>query len=208
MADVTKNGIIVSPGSGSGNTQLKVKAQRANQGNRTIQTATYTVQPQGGTGKTLTANLEAANEFVKFTNGITQAVDKGGGVITITGTSNSTKLTFTKGSGDIVTADIASITYQAAGKSTVNGAAIAGDPGATASYNFTLTLNAAANTTVNARSQQITVKANSTSVTATITLNQTEGDPTLSIHPETITVPQDGSQVSVQVTTNTTFTVS
>lgn len=208
MADVTKNGIIVSPGSGSGNTELKVKAQRANQGNRTIQTATYTVQPQGGKGKTLTANLEAANEFVKFTNGTTQAVDKGGGVITITGTSNSTKLTFTKGSGDIVTADITSITYQAAGKSTVNGAAITGDPGATASYNFTLTLNAAANTTVNARSQQITVKANSTSVTSTITLNQTEGDPTLSINPETITVPQDGSEVSVQVTTNTTFTVS
>lgn len=208
MADVTKNGIIVSPGSGSGNTELKVKAQRANQGNRTIQTATYTVQPQGGIGKTLTANLEAANEFVKFTNGTTQAVDKDGGVITITGTSNSTKLTFTKGSGDIVTADITSITYQAAGKSTVNGAAIEDDPGATASYNFTLTLNAAANTTVNARSQQITVKANSTSVTATITLNQTEGDPTLSINPETITVPQDGSEVSVQVTTNTTFTVS
>ena len=208
MADVTKNGIIVSPGSGSGNTELKVKAQRANQGNRIIQTATYTVQPQGGIGKTLTANLEAANEFVKFTNGTTQAVDKGGGVITITGTSNSTKLTFTKGRGDIVTADIASITYQAAGKSTVNGAAIEGDPGATASYNFTLTLNAAANTTVNTRSQQITVKANSTSVTATITLNQTEGDPTLSINPKTITVPQDGSEVSVQVTTNTTFTVS
>ena len=53
MADVTKNGIIVSPSSGSGNTELKVKAQRANQGNRTIQTATYTVQPQGGTSKTL-----------------------------------------------------------------------------------------------------------------------------------------------------------
>lgn len=208
MADVTKNGIIVSPSSGSGNTELKVKAQRANQGNRTIQTATYTVQPQGGTSKTLIANLEAANEFVKFTNGTTQAVDKGGGIITIAGTSNSTKLTFTKGSGDIVTADITSISYHAAGKSTVNGAAIAGDPGATASYNFILTLNAAANTTVKARSQQITVKANSTSVTATITLNQTEGDPTLSINPETVTVPQDGSEVSVQVTTNTTFTVS
>lgn len=208
MADVTKNGIIVSPDSGSGNTELKVKAQRANQGNRKTQTATYTVQPQGGIGKILTANLEAANEFVKFTNGATQAVDKGGGVITINGTSNSTKLTFTKGSGNIVTADIASITYQAAGKNTVNGAAIADDPGATASYNFTLTLNAAANTTVTARSQQITVKANSTSVTATITLNQTEGDPTLSINPTSITVPQDGSEVSVKVTTNTTFTVS
>lgn len=55
---------------------------------------------------------------------------------------------------------------------------------------------------------KITVRGASTSVTATITLNQTAGDPTLSIDPTSVDVPQDGSEVSVQVTTNTTFTVS
>ena len=208
MANVTKNGVVVSPSTGSGDTQLTLKAQKANQGNRVQQVATFTVRAQSGPSKILTANLQPANEFVRFTNGTTQSVDKAGGVITITGTSNSTKLTFTKGSGEIIGADISSIKYQAAGKTTTNGQEIEGDPGATASYNFTLTLNASANDTVGTRSQQIIVKANSTSVTATITLNQTAGDPTLEINPTTITVPQDGSEVTVQVTTNTTFPVS
>lgn len=208
MTDVTKNSIVVSPSSGSGDTTLKVKAQTANQGNRVAQTATFTVTAQDGPSEQFTASLEPANEFVKFTNGNSQAVDKSGGVITITGTSNSTKLTFTKGAGEIIPSDITSITYQAAGKTTTNGQAIEGDPGATATYNFTLTLKAEANDTVQARSQAITVKTNSTSVTASITLNQTAGDPALEVSPTHITVPQNGSEVSVSVTTNTTFTVS
>lgn len=208
MADVTKNSIVVNPSSGSGDTTLKVKAQTANQGNRVAQTAAFTVTAQNGPTKQFTASLEPAGEFVTFTNGASQAVDKEGGVITITGTSNSTKLTFTKGTGEIISADISSITYQAAGKTTINGQEIEGDPGATAKYNFTLTLKAVANDTVQARSQSITVKANSTTVTTSITLNQTAGDPTLEVSPTSITVPQNGSAVSVSVTTNTTFTVS
>lgn len=83
------------------------------------------------------------------------------------------------------------------------------DPGATAQYTFTLTLNAVENETVGARTQQITVEgAGGSSVSATLTLNQTAGDPTLEVSPTSIDVPQDGSEVQVQVTTNTTFTVS
>lgn len=41
-----------------------------------------------------------------------------------------------------------------------------------------------------------------------VEFNQTAGDPTLEVSPTSINVPQDGSEVSVQVTTNTTFTVS
>lgn len=63
--------------------------------------------------------------------------------------------------------------------------------------------------TVDARTQQITVEgAGGSSVSATLTLNQTAGDPTLEVSPTSIDVPQDGSEVQVQVTTNTTFTVS
>lgn len=59
------------------------------------------------------------------------------------------------------------------------------------------------------KNQQITVQgAGGSGVTATIVLNQTAGDPTLEVSPTSIDVPQDGSEVSVQVTTNTTFTVS
>ena len=209
MAEVTKCGIVVNPSSGSGDTTLKVKAQTPNQGNRVIQSQEFTVTAPGvDTPKKFTANLAAAAEFVSFDNGDTMAVDKAGGQITITGKSNSKLLTFTKGSGEIIPADISAIEYEAAGKTTVNGVAIEGDPGAQAQYVFTLTLTADPNETIEAKSQQITVKGESTSVTKTITLNQTAGDPMLEVSPTAITVPQDGSEVSVQVTTNTTFTVS
>lgn len=209
MANVTKNGIIVNPSTGSGNTTLKVKAQTANRGNRIKQTATFTVTAPGVPGsKTFTANHLPAAEFVEFDNGSTQAVDKTGGKITITGKSNSSILTFIKGSGDIVTADITALDYIANGSDATNGVKIADDPGASAKYAFSIELDAAANETIDARTQQITVKAASTSVTATITLNQTAGDPTIDVSPTSVDVPQDGSEVSVQVTTNTTFTVA
>ena len=209
MADITKNGIIVNPSTGSGDTTLKVKAQTANRGNRVKQTATFTVTASGASeSKTFTANHLPAAEFVQFDNGSTQAVVKTGGKITITGVSNSSILTFTKGSGDIITADISALSYTANGDDATNGVEITGDPGTAAKYTFSIELDATANDTVNARTQQITVKGASTSVTATITLNQTAGDPTLEISPTSVDVPQDGSEVSVQVTTNTTFTVA
>ena len=227
MAEVTKKGIVVNPSTGSGDTTLKVKAQTPNSGNRVKQSAEFTVTAPGvSEPKKFTANLLPKEEFVSFDNS-SPAVDKAGGVVTITGKSNSQKLTFKKGAGDIITEDISSIEYQANGSNdiitedissieyqangsnTVNGVAIEGDPGATAQYTFTLTLNAVENETVDARTQQITVEgAGGSSVSATLTLNQTAGDPTLKVSPTSLDVPQDGSEVQVQVTTNTTFTVS
>lgn len=210
MADITKNGIVVSPSTGSGDTELKVKAQVPNKGNRVKQTAEFTVTAPGvSQSKKFVANHLPAAEFVKFDNGASQAVDKSGGVVTITGTSNSPKLTFSKGSGTIITEDISSVEYQANGSNTINGVKISGDPGAQASFAFTLTINAVENETIDEKTQQITVQgAGGSGVTATITLNQTAGDPTLEVSPTSINVPQDGSEISVQVTTNTTFTVS
>lgn len=205
---VTKSDIVVSPGEGSGNTQLSFKATKANIGNRVKKTGVFSVQATNGPKVDVTANLEPAAEYVSFDNGANQAVAKGGGVITVTGKSNSSKLTFTKGTGAVIPADISAVTYTAAGNETVNGVAIDGDPGANATYTFTLTLTAAKNETVSARSQTITVTANSTSVTKSISLDQAAGDPTLLVTPTTITVKQDGTATTAQVTTNTTFTIS
>lgn len=88
-----------------------------------------------------------------------------------------------------------------------SGVAIAGDPGAKAKYNFSLTLSAAANETIEARTQQIIATANG-GQKATATLNQTAGDPFIEVTPTTIDVPQDGSVVQVTVDTNSTFTVT
>lgn len=206
-----KNSIQISPDSGSGNGQLTLQAQTANLGNRVIKTAKFTVATPGdGPSVELTANLAAAAEFVRFTGDAAdgnQAIEKAGGSITVTGQSNSATLTVTKGSGDIISGNI---TLTVNGEPATSGTAIAGDPGASAAYEFELTFTASANETVETKSQTITVKgvASGSSTTATVTLNQAAGDPEISIDPDTITVPQDGTEVTVQVTSNTTWTVA
>lgn len=209
MAEVSKNGILVNPSTGSGNTTLKVKANPANPGNRVKQSQVFTVTAPGvDTPSKFTANLLPKAEFVQFDEE-TMAVKKEGGTVTITGVSNSAMLTFTKGSGEIIAADIVAVEYEANGDPATSGVAIDGDPGAKAQYVFTLQLTAAANETVEERSQVITVTGQGgSSIVDTITLNQTAGDPTLEVSPASIDVPQDGSEVNVTVTTNTTFTVT
>ena len=208
MADVTKNHIVVSPGSGSGDTTLSVKASPANMGNRVAQVTNFTVTAPGITpDKTFKVTLAAAAEFVSFDDGTKMAVSKLGGSVVIGGTSNSDKLTFSKGTGAIISGDISAKAYAVNGNDATNGMAIPDDPGATAKYNFVLTLTATENTTIAERTQQITVVTTGNK-TATITLKQTAGDAYLTVTPTEITVPQDGTPVQVSVSTNTTFTVS
>lgn len=207
MAEVKKNGIVVSPSTGSGDTTLQVKAETVNRGNRLVQVATFEVEGTGvATKKQFVANHLAAPEFIEFDNK-NPAVDKNGGIITLTGKSNSQKITFSKGTGDIISANIAAIKFTANGAEATSGTAISGDPGAKAKYSFSLTLTAAGNETIKARTQQI-IAAAAGGQKATATLNQTAGDPFIEVAPTSIDVPQDGSAVQVTVDTNTTFTVT
>lgn len=207
MAEVKQNGVVVSPSTGSGDTTLQVKAETANRGNRVVQLATFEVEGAGvAMKKQFVASHLPADEFIEFNN-TSPAVDKGGGIITLTGKSNSSKITFSKGTGDIIDADVAAIKFIANGVQATSGTAIPGDPGAKAKYSFSLTLTAAANETIKARTQQIIALANG-GQKATATLNQTAGDPFIEVAPNKIDVPQDGSAVQVTVDTNTTFTVT
>ena len=207
MAEVKQNGIVVSPSTGSGDTTLQVKAETANRGNRVAQIATFEVEGAGVTEKKqFVAKHIPATEFISF-NTTKPAVDKGGGIITLTGKSNSSKITFSKGTGDIISANLAAIKFTANGVGATSGIAISGDPGAKAKYSFSLTLTAAANETIEARTQQIIATADG-GQKATATLNQTAGDPFIEVAPTEIEVPQDGSAVQVTVDTNTTFTVT
>lgn len=207
MAEVKQNGVVVSPSTGSGDTTLQVKAETANRGNRVAQVATFEVEGAGVADKKqfVATHLPAA-EFIEFDNK-NPAVDKGGGIITLTGKSNSSKITFSKGTGDIISANITAIRFTANGVAATSGTAIPGDPGAKAKYSFSLTLTGAANETIKARTQQIIAMANG-GQKATTTLNQTAGDPFIEVTPTKIDVPQDGSAVQVTVDTNTTFTVT
>lgn len=207
MAEVKQNGVVVSPSTGSGDTTLQVKAETANRGNRVVQVATFEVEGAGvATKKQFVASHLPADEFIAFDNS-SPAVDKGGGTITLTGKSNSQKITFSKGTGSIIQADITAIKFTVNGAAATSGTAISGDPGAKAKYSFILTLTAAANETIESRTQQIIAMA-SGGQKATTTLKQTAGDPFIEVAPTKIDVPQNGSAVQVTVDTNTTFTVT
>lgn len=207
MTEVKQNGIVVSPSKGSGDTTLQVKAETANRGNRVNQLAAFEVEGTGVAGKKqFVANHLPADEFIEFDNQ-KPAVDKGGGTVTLIGKSNSKKITFSKGTGDIINANLAAIKFTAHGVAATSGTAISGDPGAKAKYSFSLTLTAAANETIEARTQQIIATADG-GQRATATLNQTAGDPFIEVAPTNIDVPQNGSTVQVTVDTNTTFTVT
>lgn len=204
MANVVKNGITVTPGSGSGNTALKVSAI-ANRGNRLTQSATFKVATPGdGPSAQFTANHVAAEEFITPAN-LNPAVPKDGGQITISGTSNSPKLTFAPGSGSIISGKIT--TYQANGSSATSGEAITGDPGATASYNWSVSIQTTENPTVEKRTQTLVISGDGADP-VTVTLTQAVGDAELSLNPDTVNIPQAGTAQTVQVITNTTFTVT
>lgn len=207
MSEVKQNGVVVSPSTGSGDTTLQVKAETANRGNRVAQIATFEVEGAGvAEKKQFVASHLPAAEFIEFDNN-SPAVDKGGGTITLTGKSNSQKITFSKGTGNIINADIAAIKFTVNGAGAISGINIPGDPGAKAKYSFNLTLTAEANETIEARTQQIIATAYG-GQKATATLKQTAGDPFIEVEPTKIDVPQNGSAVQVTVDTNTTFTVT
>lgn len=208
MADVSKSYVICTPGSGSGDTELTLTAKVANLGNRVNQTDNFTITAPGVTpNKTFSAILQAAAEFISFDDGVEAAVPKEGGSVVLDGMSNADTITFSKAAGDIIADDIEAIAYQANGAAATSGTAIAGDPGATKKFAFALTLETTENTTISERTQQITATTKGTK-TATITLKQAAGDPYLNIDKTSVNVPQDGTGVTIAVTTNTTFTVS
>ena len=208
---VSKGHVILDPSSGSGDTQLTLKAESANVGNREIVSTVFTIKAAGVTpDKTITANLAAAPEFITLEQaGTGVTVPATAGKVTITGVSNSPKLEFEVGAGDIVSEDLGDKQFTADGSITAtNGVPITGDPGADHKYEFSIDINYDVNDTVSSRTQMFMIKGSSDGITQKLTITQSAGAARLEVTPATITVPQDGSVVNVQVTTKTTFTVS
>lgn len=143
-------------------------------------------------------------EFVSFDNGAEMSVTKDGGKVTITGKSNSVSLLFAwVGSSDVNLP----ANYTAAGEVTVNGNAIEGDPGAVAQYEYNIEITLPANDDVDEVTRTLKVTANG-GQSAQIAIKQSAGDAYLYVSPAEITIPQDGSAVSVEVTSNTDWSVS
>lgn len=173
---------------------------------RSSRTTTATFSASGVESKTLTIIQAGKTEFVSMDD--TATVQKTGGTVTISGTSNSSKLTFSLTGTDNIGLTLPS-TYTANSVSTNNGSAITGDPGATQQYNFSITFSSiGSNTGTSALTAQLTVTDNA-GHTDTCTITQAAGDASLSISPTTINLTAAGvADNSVTVTSNTSWTIS
>ena len=173
---------------------------------RSSRTTTATFAASGvSPDKTLTIVQAGKTEFVNIDDSATIA--KEGGSVTIYGTSNSSKLTFSITGTDNIGLTLPA-TYIANSVTTNNGAAITGDPGATQQYSFSITLTGInENTSLSSLTSQISVTTNS-GATDTCTITQAAGSPYLTISPTTINLTADGTAVSVNVSSNTSWTIS
>ncbi|HIZ15096.1 MAG TPA: hypothetical protein H9816_04210, partial [Candidatus Tidjanibacter faecipullorum] len=142
--------VTTQPSSGTGNGSVKVSASAYT--GRTQRSGSLTYTAEGAEEVVQTVSQQGKAEFVTVQNA---SATKAGGSVTITGKSNSSKLTFALGTGDL-TISLPG-TYTAAGKSATSGTAISGDPGGSAEFDFSITISVPANGTIAARSRQITV---------------------------------------------------
>jgi len=216
---------IVSPASGSGDSTVNVSAEEHT--GRLQRQTTLTVTGTGvAQSKSVVATQSPKAEFVAFDNLTDLAVAQAGGNVTITGKTNSTDLTFAwitpqgqtqpewddqggEGSAGVdYPAVVIPATYLANGADTDNGGMIEGDPGATAEFAFSITLNFPANDSINAIHRVLGVTAGGGQVAQLETI-QAANDPYLNVSPLAITIPQAGTPaVSIEVESNTSWTVS
>lgn len=197
------NWLSLSKDSGSGNDTVNVSSKSNNTG-RNVRTTNVTFKAVGCTDVVRVVNQAGKPEFGTFNNS-TAAAAKTGQTLTLSGTSNSKKLTFSK-TNDGIGLTIPS-SYTAAGVSTANGSNISGDPGAAAEYAWSIAMAVPANTGTAAKTCQIVVTDDGGN-TSTCTITLAAGDATLSVSPASVDIPWDGSaSAQFTVESNTNWTV-
>lgn len=188
--------------SGSGNDTVAVNTTSAFTG-RVARSGLLTFRATDVTDKIVTVNQAGKPEFVTIQSAA--VVGQAGGSVTISGTSNSTKLTFATGTGTLTIAIPSA--YTASSISTNNGAVITGDPGAAAEYNFSITITGiTANGGATELTRQLSVTANGAQ-SAVCLITQAATAATLSVSPTTIELDYLGTAQNITVTSNTSWTI-
>lgn len=196
--------VTVDPVSGSGDQAVNFSGEKHT--GRLQRTINLTVTTNGGAKKALVVNQAAAAEVVR-SDSPNASVQKTGGNVTITGKSNSTKLTFavTPAEDNGLTLQLPA-NYTAAGKTTANGAVIADDPGADGEFVWSITISdVPANVTIEELTATLKVTA-AGGQTANVTVTQAAGDSTIELDKETINLDVNGTQQTVNVTSNDGWT--
>lgn len=201
--------LTINPGSGNGNGTIQFSGTEHT--GRVARTYVATVSNSKTADCTINVSQTAKAEFVTMQSNASPA--KGGGSLTITGSSNSTKLTFSWKQEPAPTLVMEIPTkYTAGGTSTNNGVAISGDPGATAQYDFSIRFTVPENETIKDKTATLIV-TDAGGRTAQCVITQAAGDAYLWVGAEeqttaSCTIPQKGSAVSVEVLSNDAWTVA
>lgn len=201
------NWVLVNPDHGSGNGSVSVTAG-SNHTGRNARTSSIMFSAVNCEDISVPVSQAGKPEFVTIE--ATKSVAKGGvPTLTITGTSNSSKLTFSLGNGNLALTLPES--YTANSVSTANGADISGDPGAAQEFSFSIQFsNIPENVTIDEMSRQLIVTDNAGN-TATCTITQAAGDATLSVSPATLQLDwnaaTEGTSATASVTSNTNWNV-
>lgn len=189
-----------TPASGSGDANVNVSANTHT--GRVMRTTVLTWKAANVEDKPRTVHQAGKPEYVDIDDAA--SADKGGKVVTISGVSNSQKLTFKLGTGNL------QITlpskYTANSMQTTNGANISGDPGAVTEYPFSITITVPANESTSALSRQIIVTDGAGHQDVCV-LTSAAGDAYITIAEGDIELDYLGTPVTIAVESNTNWTV-
>lgn len=148
---LTKGGFTLTPKTGTGNAKVSISCSERT-GRVATSPVTFTAKMNGfSVSKSVSVVQKGKAEFITL-DVTAVSVDKKGEVVNITGTSNSSKLSFSC-AADEVTFN----SYTANGAAATNGVAIAGDPGASAQFAFSIPVTVSVNTTASSKRYELSV---------------------------------------------------
>lgn len=193
--------VKTTPSAGSGNATVNVSSNAPHTG-RVVRSTILTWKAANVADVVRTVNQAGKPEYVDIADAA--SAEKTGKVVTISGVSNSKKLTFSLGTGDLAISLPNS--FVANSMNTSNGANISGDPGAQQEYAFSITINVPANTTTAALMRQIIVTDEGGHQDVCL-LTSVAGDAYITIAAGDIELDYLGTAVAVKVESNTNWTV-
>ena len=150
---LTKGGFTLTPKTGTGNAKVSISCSERT-GRVDTSPVTFTAKMDGfSVSKSISVVQKGKPEFVTVNNSAV-AVNKKGETVTITGVSNTSKLSFSCTANEVTFSS-----YTANGASATNGVAIAGDPGASAQFAFSIPVTVSVNTTTSSKTYTLNITA-------------------------------------------------
>ena len=173
--------LTVSPMSGKGNATLR-NSGTPHKGRLQRSTVVTAVVKDMAEGKSYSVNQKPSSEYLTLDK-TEFSIGEAGGNVTVTGKSNSARLTFTLGESSAISIPIPT-TYTVNSFSNSTSAAITGDPGAKDEFTFSITFAIPRNLgaervgviVVQGSSSTVSAIANITQAVATFKMTYTKGD--------------------------------